>query len=135
MRFLIAALLVLAAGCSESKSAASVPPPPSGHDPVKARATPDPATARTLIADGAVVLDVRTAGEYAGGHVASATNLPVGEVTPRIAEIDKLVGGDKTRPVVVYCAKGGRAETAKQQLEAAGYTRVVNGGGYDDLSD
>jgi len=93
----------------------------------------DPATARSLIASGATVLDVRTPEEFAGGHVASATNLPVDDVTARMAEVDKLVAGDKTKPVVVYCARGGRAQKAKETLEAAGYTHVVNGGGYSDL--
>jgi phage shock protein E len=93
----------------------------------------DPATARKLIAGGATVLDVRTPEEYADGHVPSATNLPVQDVAQRIADVDKLVGGDKTKPVVVYCAKGGRAAKAKQALEAAGYTNVVNGGGFADL--
>jgi len=50
-----------------------------------------------------------------------------------VGAVDKLVGGDKTKPVVVYCARGGRAQKAKDQLDAAGYTHVVNGGGYDDL--
>ena len=50
-----------------------------------------------------------------------------------VAAVDKLTGGDKAKPVVVYCAKGGRAQKAKEALEAAGYTHVVNGGGYDDL--
>jgi phage shock protein E len=36
--------------------------------------------------------------------------------------------------VVVYCAAGRRAAKAKQQLDAAGYTNVVNGGGFDDLN-
>jgi phage shock protein E len=93
----------------------------------------DPAAARTLIADGAVVLDVRSPDEYADGHLSKATNIPVQELGGRLAEVDKLVGGDRSRAVVVYCAAGKRAAKAKTQLEAAGYTTVVNGGGFDDL--
>jgi len=93
----------------------------------------DPTTARTLIASGATIVDVRRPDEFAGGHVANATNVPVDDVSRRMPEIDDLVGGDKTKPVVVYCARGGRAQKAKQMLEAAGYTHVVNGGGYSDL--
>ena len=40
----------------------------------------------------------------------------------------------KDKPVVVYCKSGGRAGKAKQALEAAGFTRVVNGGGYRKLA-
>jgi phage shock protein E len=93
----------------------------------------DPATARAMIASGAVVIDVRTADEFADRHLAMAVNLPVDELPGRLAEVDRLVGGDRTRPIVVYCAAGKRAARAKAQLEAAGYTRVVNGGGLDDL--
>lgn len=93
----------------------------------------DPETARKLIAEGAVVVDVRTPEEFAEGHLPQATNIPVDTFTQRIAEVDKLAGGDKTRPVVVYCAAGSRAARAKKQLESAGYTQVVNGGGFDDV--
>ena len=79
------------------------------------------------------MLDVRTADEYADGHLPSSTNIPVDEVTTHLADVDKLVGGNKAASVVVYCASGGRAADAKQQLEAAGYTHVVNGGGLRDL--
>lgn len=90
----------------------------------------DPAAAKKLIADGAVVVDVRTPAEFDGGHLPQATNIPIDQFPQRLAEV---AGGDKTKPVVVYCASGGRASKAKAQLEAAGYTNVVNGGGYDDL--
>ena len=122
-------LLTLALlGCSKSE-----PPPqqtPAAQAPAKKI---DPQRARDLIAKGAVVVDVRTPDEFADGHLANATNIPVQEFATRIAEVDKLVAGDRTRPVVVYCAAGSRAAKAKTQLDAAGYTQVINGGGYDDL--
>jgi phage shock protein E len=49
-------------------------------------------------------------------------------------EVEKLVAGDKARPIVVYCASGSRSAKAKAALEAAGYSTVVNGGGHDDLA-
>lgn len=91
----------------------------------------DPAQAKQLIAQGATVLDVRSPDEYASGHLPQATNVPLQSFD--VAAVDKLVGGDKSKPIVTYCAKGGRAQKAKDTLEAAGYTHVVNGGGYDDL--
>lgn len=93
----------------------------------------DPEAAKQLIAQGATVLDVRTADEYADGHLPTATNVPVGDLGTRMDDVAKLVGGDKTKPIVVYCAAGGRAAKAKTALEQAGYTHVVNGGGYKDL--
>jgi rhodanese-related sulfurtransferase len=119
-------LLVAIAACSKT----SDKPPPAGH--IAGAVQKDPVTAKQLIAQGATVLDVRSPDEFAGGHLPQATNMPVQSLDP--AAVDKLVGGDKTKPVVVYCAKGGRAQKAKDKLEAAGYTHVVNGGGYDDLT-
>lgn len=120
-------LVALASGCS--KSDAPPPAPTTAPSP----ATKDAAAARKMIEAGAVVLDVRTPAEYSEAHLPTATNIPVQQFSERIAEVDKLVGGDKARPIVVYCAAGARAAKAKAQLDAAGYTNVVNGGGYDDL--
>ena len=122
-------LLVAIAACSKSSDKAP-PPAPAGH--VAGPVQKDPAAAKQLIAQGATVLDVRTPDEYASGHLSQATNMPVQSLDP--AAVEKLVGGDKTKPIVTYCSKGGRAQKAKDKLEAAGFTHVVNGGGYDDLS-
>lgn len=118
---------VLLAACSKSES-----PPAATQAPAKT-SSKDPQAARTLIAKGAVVLDVRTPEEFASGHLPTATNIPVQDVPARITDIDKLTGGDKAKPIVTYCASGARSAKAKEALEAAGYTNVVNGGGYDDL--
>jgi phage shock protein E len=119
-------LLVALVACSKSPEQQ---PPPAHH--IGGHVQKDPTIAKQLIATGATVLDVRNPDEYAGGHLAQATNMPVNSLD--LAAVGKLTGGDKAKPVVVYCAKGGRAQKAKEALEAAGYTHVVNGGGYDDL--
>ena len=93
----------------------------------------DSAVARDLIDKGAVVLDVRTTDEFKDDHLEKAVNIPVQDFSKRIAEVDKLTGGDKSKPIVVYCGAGARAAKAKEQLDAAGYKVVVNGGGLDDL--
>lgn len=136
----IIALIVLAvASCSKSSTEHAADQPPAQAAPAATAAQhprssgKDPAAAKDLIAKGAVVLDVRTPEEFADGHLPNATNIPVHEVARRISEVDQLVGGDKTRPVVAYCASGARSARAKAALEAAGYTNVVNGGGFDDL--
>jgi len=56
-----------------------------------------------LVADGALLLDVRTPGEFADGHVQGALNVPVQVLESRIAELDPA------RPVVVYCRSGNRS--------------------------
>ena len=133
-------LLIAIAACSKSSpktdnapaagSAAATGSAPAGH--VAGPMHKDTEQAKQLIAQGATVLDVRTPEEFNSGHLPQATNLPIQSFD--VAAVDKLVGGDKSKPIVTYCSKGGRAQKAKDQLEAAGYTHVVNGGGYDDLT-
>ena len=120
--------IVALAGCSRTDPA---PTPAPVAPQAKAKA---PETARELIAGGkALVLDVRTPDEYSEDHVASAKNVPVDELERRLGEVEELAGGDKARPIVVYCMSGQRAARAKQTLEAAGFSHVVNGRGLDDL--
>lgn len=83
---------------------------------------------RALLDGKALVVDVRTPGEFASGHHPRAVNIPVDQVESRIAEF-----GEKTKPVVVYCQSGNRSGKAKRALEAAGFTSVTNAGGYKDL--
>ena len=97
-------------------------------DPAGAAPTP-----RQLIADGALVLDVREQSEWDAGHLPTAHLVPVRELPARLAEVDAWTGGDKGKPVVVYCASGQRSERAKGILEAAGFTNVVNGGAFGAL--
>jgi len=135
----IACTLALAAAltaCSKKSEQAPAPAPAAAPAHASETATPiakDPAAAKQLIASGALVLDVRTPEEYAGGHVTSAQNMPIDSFGDRLPQIAQLVGEDKAKPIVVYCAAGRRAARAKKALEDAGYTNVVNGGGYDDL--
>lgn len=88
--------------------------------------------AQQLVEGGALVLDVRSAREYAEGHVAGAVNLPHTQISERIEEILALQGGDRHRPIVLYCRGGNRAGMAKRELEAAGFDRLLNFGGLDD---
>ncbi|HET7499405.1 MAG TPA: rhodanese-like domain-containing protein [Kofleriaceae bacterium] len=136
MKPLLAIVLALCLGaCTRSE----LPPPaqvsPTQPPPAQAAAptNKDPRAARELIASGAIVIDVRTPDEYASRHLSRAINIPVQELPRRIAEIEVLVAGDRTRPIVVYCAAGARAAEAKAQLDAAGFSSVVNGVGLDDL--
>jgi phage shock protein E len=68
--------------------------------------------------ENALILDVRTREEFAAGHVPGALNIPHTEVEARLVEL----GGDQSRPVVVYCERGGRAEKAESQLASAGFS-------------
>lgn len=88
---------------------------------------------REAVAAAALVLDVRTKDEFDAGHLDRATNIPVDEVASRVEEIAAMVGGDRSKPIAVYCASGGRAGRALTTLQKAGFTQVTNAGGYAGL--
>ena len=67
------------------------------------------------------ILDVRDAAEYAAGHLRDARHIPLGELSSRIAELDK----SRSKTVVVVCQRGTRADRAVRQLTAAGFTDVT----------
>jgi rhodanese-related sulfurtransferase len=82
-----------------------------------------PAEAVTLInRSSALVLDVRDAAEFATGHIANATHIPLAELSARIAELKKY----QNKPVLVNCQKGGRSAKACQLLREAEFTQVNN---------
>jgi len=77
-----------------------------------------------LVGEGALVVDTRTAREYAGGSIEGAVNIPYDTIARDIGQHET----DKSRPIVVFCHSGARSGTAKKYLQQAGYTNVVNGG-------
>lgn len=71
-----------------------------------------------------VVLDVRTAGEFAAGHVPGAINIPHTELRDRMNELS-----DIDRPLIVMCAAGVRSWIAYNVVTAAGHSaRMLSGG-------
>ncbi|WP_412067844.1 rhodanese-like domain-containing protein [Rubrivirga sp. IMCC43871] len=83
------------------------------------------------IGDGAPVVDVRTVPEFRQGHVAGAIHADVLD-----ADFRELVTDlPRDEPVYVYCASGVRSGRAARVLEAMGFERVVNAGGFQDLAD
>jgi len=83
--------------------------------------------AHELVQNGAKLVDVRSADEFAEDHIEGAINIPVDDVAARTAEL-----GDKTQPVVVYCRSGKRAARAAATLREAGFTKVESLGGKDN---
>jgi len=82
-----------------------------------------------MIDDGALIVDVRTPGEFRSGHLPGAKLIPVNQLSAKIAEF----GTDKNRPIVVYCKSGSRSGRAESFLKSAGFSNVINGGGYSHL--
>ncbi|WP_312513601.1 rhodanese-like domain-containing protein [Massilia sp.] len=66
------------------------------------------------------VVDVRSAEEFAAGHLRDAKHIPLADLGNRIGELDK----SKNRTVVVVCQTGARADKAARQLQAAGFEDV-----------
>lgn len=73
---------------------------------------------RAIGGKGALILDVRTVSEAAGGKFDGSLNIPSEEMGARFAEVPK------DKPVYVHCATGARAEMAYDILKAKGYTNV-----------
>jgi rhodanese-related sulfurtransferase len=85
---------------------------------------------RHILADGsAVVLDSRKRAEYVAGHIAGAKNVSLPADAPPsefAAAVAQLVGGDKSKPLVLYC-NGPHCQASRQlsdQLLAAGFANV-----------
>jgi len=70
----------------------------------------------------AQLVDVRTPEEFAKGHIAGAVNIDWLEE----GFLDRANAIDKKRPVLLYCAAGGRSEEAVSAMIAAGYIDVVD---------
>lgn len=79
----------------------------------------------------AVWIDVRTAGEYGKEHVSQAVNIPYDVISDRIEEAT----ANKDALIYVYCRSGRRSGIAQSTLQEAGYSNVVNLGGFDDAKE
>ncbi len=66
------------------------------------------------------ILDVRTAEEFASGHIPGAVNVPHTELADRLSALELPLGGE----IVVHCEGGGRAGEAESILRDSGYTNV-----------
>lgn len=81
-----------------------------------------------LVKQGAIILDVRSKGEYAGGHIKGSMNISLDALS---SNLNKLK--DKNKPIITCCASGMRSASAKSILKSHGYKEVHNGGGWYSL--
>lgn len=82
---------------------------------------------KALVQAGAVIVDVRTQGEYKGGHINGSINVPLDTIQSKAAELKK-----KNKPIITVCRSGSRSGMAKSILAGAG-VEVYNGGPWDSL--
>jgi phage shock protein E len=82
--------------------------------------------ARQCLKNGALVIDVRTAGEFVAGHLPIAVNLPVSEIETNWSRRIK----DKNQVLLLHCQSGARSGVAKKKLIALGCPNAFNLGSY-----
>ena len=75
---------------------------------------------------GALVIDVRSPGEFGSGHLAKAINIPLDEIETALPKRVK----DKNQALLLHCASGMRSGMAKSKLKSIGYINAFNLGSY-----
>jgi phage shock protein E len=81
-----------------------------------------------LLSEGAIILDVRSPGEFVTGHIKGSINIPVSKLSENLNKLKS-----KSKPIITCCASGMRSASAKGILESKGYTKVFNGGSWQGL--
>ncbi|WP_338768512.1 rhodanese-like domain-containing protein [Bernardetia sp. ABR2-2B] len=89
-----------------------------------------PTDYKALLKEGAIIIDVRTKGEYAGGHIQNSKNIPLDTLANQLGQFK-----DKNQIIITCCASGMRSGSAKSLLQSKGYTNVYNGGGWSGLNN
>jgi rhodanese-related sulfurtransferase len=87
---------------------------------------------RMLTDRSAIVLDARPYMEFAMSHIPGALNVapkpgvPISMYVSDVAEVERLVGGDKSKPIVLYCNGPfcGKSKRLSEELVGAGFTNV-----------
>ena len=77
---------------------------------------------------GALILDVRTPGEFSQGHAKGAKNIPLAVLKERLGDLDK------NKAILTCCASGARSSSARSMLLRAGFTNVHNVGSWTVLN-
>ena len=87
----------------------------------------NPVNYKELVSNGAVIVDVRSIGEFKSGHIPGSKNYPVENIRNKVNELKKL-----NKPVITVCRSGARSGMAKGILISAGI-EVYNGGPWTSL--
>jgi phage shock protein E len=84
---------------------------------------------KEFVDKGAIIIDVRTPGEFQGGHIKGSKNSPLNTIGNQIESIKKL-----NKPVIACCASGMRSSQATSILKSNGID-AMNGGGWMSLEN
>lgn len=80
-----------------------------------------------LVKEGAVIVDVRTKGEFQAGHIEGSKNIPLDGIKMQVQQLKKA-----GKPVITVCRSGNRSAIARSILSSAGI-EVYNGGAWTSL--
>ena len=83
----------------------------------------------SLVKQGAVILDVRSKGEYQNGHIKGSINISVDTLANNLGKLKK------DKPIITCCASGMRSASAKSLLKSKGFTEVHKGGSWMTLQN
>jgi rhodanese-related sulfurtransferase len=83
------------------------------------------------LAEGTVIIDVRTPGEFASGHLEGALNIDV-QSPDFAAQVSQL---DPTQEYFIYCRSGNRSGQAISRMSNMGFTSMINGGSVEQASN
>jgi phage shock protein E len=78
--------------------------------------------ARAHLKRGALVVDVRTVGEFQAGHLTNAVNIPLAELKTKLPG----VATNQAAVILLHCQSGQRSRIAERELRALGYTNAFN---------
>jgi len=82
---------------------------------------------REVISGGAVIVDVRTKGEFQTGHLRNSINIPVDNLPNNLKKLNR------NKAIITCCASGARSSYAKRILKSNGFEQVYNGGSWNSL--
>ena len=80
-----------------------------------------------VISNGAVIVDVRTKGEFQSGHLRNSINMPLDNLPQNFKKLNK------NKPIITCCASGARSASAMRILKSNGFEQVYNGGSWNSL--
>jgi rhodanese-related sulfurtransferase len=80
-----------------------------------------------IIKSGAIIIDVRSKGEFQQGHLKGSINVPLKNIQEYLPKLKK------DKPVIVCCASGARSASARSIMRSKGFTEVYNGGSWMSL--
>jgi len=85
---------------------------------------------KQLFKEGAIIVDVRSKGEFESGHIQGSINIPVDQLRNNLPKLK-----EKNKPIITCCASGMRSASAKVLLLSQGFKEVYNGGGWQNLKN